>query len=223
MEDALQAGWRAVTVFYSADLSARGQKLLPVCRDRGAEVLEISPELMHRISDTGQPQGILAIFPIPELIVPDPPQFVVILDQIRDPGNLGTILRSAAAGGVQAVWLAPGCVDPFSPKVLRSGMGAHFHLPVQSRTWGQIRAAAEAFSLNLMLADSQGGTPVWEADLTRPIAILIGSEADGAGAEARASEPELVHIPMPGGFESLNAGAAASILIFEAVRQRRQR
>jgi TrmH family RNA methyltransferase len=124
---------------------------------------------------------------------------VVVLDQIRDPGNMGTILRSAAAAGAQAVFTPPGNTDPFSPKVVRAGMGAHFRLSIQSLTWPQILEYCQKQqpALHLWLAESGGGQNCWQADLRSPLALVIGGEADGASAEARQAVDDLLNIPCP--------------------------
>lgn len=220
VEEALQSGLPARLVFYTPDLSDRAAAVVDRCQAAGVETLEISADLLQRISDTEQPQGLLAVFPISPAVPAGSANFVVVADNIRDPGNLGTILRTAAAAGVQAVWLSPGCADAYSPKVLRSAMGAHFHLSVAARTWEEIQSDTKRLGLKLLLADSGGGSSLWQADLTAPLGLIICNEADGPGEEARRLADQIVTIPMPGKFESLNASTAASILIFEVVRQR---
>ncbi len=223
VEEGVQSGWQAVMTVYSSDLSARGQALLPALADQGAEVFEVPSSLLKQISDTETPQGILTVFARRAWSLPDPLHFVVIADNLRDPGNLGTLLRSAAAAGAQTVWLTSGTVDAFSPKVLRAGMGAHFRLPVQevSLEWLQdVRSTHPG--LRFLLAEAEKGIPCWEADLRQPLALVIGGEAEGASPAMRALVDEYLTIPMPGKSESLNAAVAAGILLFEVVRQRRQ-
>jgi TrmH family RNA methyltransferase len=172
---------------------------------------------MKSLSDTETPQGILAVLDFAHLPIPDSPSFILIPDRIRDPGNLGTLLRSAAAVGVQAVFLPPETTDAFAPKVLRSGMGAHFRLPIQSMKWEKIRG--EIKGLEIYLADMDG-TSCWETDLRVPLALIVGSEAEGASEEARELATQKISIPMSGDMESLNAGVAGSVLMFEVIRQR---
>ncbi|HEY9075538.1 MAG TPA: RNA methyltransferase [Anaerolineaceae bacterium] len=220
VEEALASGWRTAGIFYSAELSPRGQALVRQFAERGDETLEVEPRLMQSLTDTSTSQGLLGIFQIQSLPFSPPIHFVVIADAIRDPGNLGTLLRSAAAAGAQLVFLAPGTVDPFSPKVVRSAMGAHFRLPIESRSWDQINQFTVEHHLTPFLAESGGGTPCWQANLTAPLALVIGGEAEGPSPEARLFSVNPVTIPMPGKSESLNAAVAASILLFEIVRQR---
>ena len=145
--------------------------------------------------------------------------FVLIPDQIRDPGNLGTLLRSAAAAGVQVVLLPPETTDAFAPKVVRSGMGAHFHLPIHSLTWEEINQIIKSSNLQVFLADMDG-QPCWTTDLRQPLALVIGGEADGASQTAHVLANQKISIPMSGSIESLNAGVAGCILMFETARQR---
>ena len=151
---------------------------------------------------------------------------MLIVDNLRDPGNLGTILRTAAAGGVQAVMLTPGTTDPFAPKVVRAGMGAHFRLPILFKNWMDIRKMAfnpDSQPIPLYLAEAGAGPAPWELDLRSPVGFVLGGEAEGAGQESRAVVTGPVSIPMPGKFESLNAAVAAGILVFEVVRQREEK
>jgi TrmH family RNA methyltransferase len=143
---------------------------------------------------------------------------VLIPDQIRDPGNLGTLLRTAAAAGVQAVFIPPETTDPFAPKVVRAGMGAHFRLPILSLSWDQLQVQVDGMSV--YLSDAEGEKPCWEVDFTRPTALVIGGEADGASVEVRQLAAEMIRIPMPGHMESLNAGVAGAVLLYEVIRQR---
>ncbi|MBI9047457.1 MAG: RNA methyltransferase, partial [Anaerolineaceae bacterium] len=186
--------------------------------------IEVTPQIMREIADTETPQGLLAIFPAFELMPPSSLDFVLILDNIRDPGNLGTLLRTAKAAGIQAVILTPGTADPFSNKVLRSGMGAQFSLPILTRNWDQISMQfKEALQPPLkFIASETHANTYWEADLSTPLALIIGSEAHGISTDAIHQADECISIPMPGEIESLNAATAGSILIYEILRQRSQ-
>lgn len=222
VEEAFHAAWPARQVFFSPDLSERGRKVAAAYAVLGAQVEEVSPEVMQAAAGTERSQGLMAILEEYELPLPPIPDFLLLADGIRDPGNLGTLLRSAAAAGVQAVFLPPGTMDVFSPKVVRSGMGAHFRLPIRTVDWAFLDAWRTNIQppLRIYLSEAEGGTPCWQADLRQPLMLVVGGEAEGAGAEALQRVDEKLSIPMPGKFESLNAGVAASILMFEIVRQR---
>jgi TrmH family RNA methyltransferase len=222
-EEAQNAGWSPSLLLYSSQLSERGRQIVDKYPIEVVDVEEVSPQIMSAIADTETPQGILGIFPIEELAPPDNLDFVLIVDVLRDPGNLGTIFRTAAAAGVQAVILTPGSADAYSPKVVRAGMGAHFHLPILSLDWTDTRDLCRVLCeppLTIILADPAAEQAYWQVDLRRPLALVIGGEAEGASPEAQQIADCQITIPMPGKSESLNAAVAASIILFEVVRQR---
>jgi TrmH family RNA methyltransferase len=143
----------------------------------------------------------------------------LVLDQIRDPGNLGTILRAALAAGAEQVLLAPGTVDAMNPKVVRAGAGAHFWLPVEALEWPAIREAVA--SCSVYLADMEADYVYTEVDWRQSVALIVGGEAAGAGRKAHALAQEMVYIPISHKVESLNAAVATAVLLFEVARQRR--
>jgi TrmH family RNA methyltransferase len=211
VRDALQAGQRPEFMLYTPDL--RDETLLS---GFGVEPLAVSEAVMRHITDTQQPQGILGVFPLPQPDLPADPQHVLILDSIRDPGNLGTILRTAAAAGVDAVLLSLTCADPYNPKVLRSGMGAHFRVPVLETDWEQIGRIGGG--LHIYMADSNGNVRYDAVDWSGRWGLIVGSEAHGASEAARKLTQERISIPMAADTESLNAAIAAAIILFEARR-----
>ncbi len=173
---------------------------------------------MKTISDTVTPQSLLAVAPFVELTPPAHPWLILVVDGVRQPGNLGTILRSAQAGGVGWVIVAPGTVDIYNPKVVRGAMGAHFHLPVSVLSWPQIEKALEGRPV--FLASPRGERIYHQIDWTRPTALIVGGEAEGAGRQAERLADGQIAIPMQGGAESLNVAMAATVILFEAARQR---
>ncbi|MCC7360989.1 MAG: RNA methyltransferase [Anaerolineales bacterium] len=221
LEEAAHSAAPAHLVLHTADLDTRGRAAVEALKQQGAPVEAVTPEVMAAASDAQSPPGLLAVVPLPRLPLPAPLTFALVLDRLGDPGNLGTVLRTAAAAGVQAVFLTPGTVDPYNPKVVRAAMGAHFHLPLVAADWAAL--PAHLAGLDLWRAESGSGLAYDAVDWRRPCALLIGAEASGPGDQARALAPQAVHIFMPGPTESLNAALAAGILLFEAARQRRQR
>ena len=217
VEEAVNSNWGFQFALYDESLNEKGKSLVERLKLGGVEVEEVSESVMKSLSETETPQGILAVVEISNLSISKSLNFVLILDQIRDPGNLGTLLRTAAAAGVQAVLLPPETTDAFAPKVVRAGMGAHFRLSIHSMTWEEIRAQIK--DLQIYLADMDGKS-CWETDLRPPLALIIGGEAEGASEEARKLATQKISIPMAGNVESLNAGVAGSVLMFEVVRQR---
>lgn len=182
------------------------------------QLYEASAAVIKHISQTEQPQGIIGVFPMPTPRLPQRAERALIIDHLRDPGNLGTILRTAAGAGMDAVLLSPGCVDLYNDKVLRGGMGAHFRLAIAERSWADIRAYVG--DAPVYLADMDGDAAYDTVDWTAAHALIIGSEADGASPEAEALATSRVYIPMATETESLNAAVATGVLLFEASRQR---
>jgi RNA methyltransferase, TrmH family len=222
VEEAIRSGAKPESIYYSSQVNPRGMELIEKMLSAGIPIEEVETSLMNRLSDTESSQGILAVIPESRAVRPGKLDFILILDSIKDPGNMGTILRTACAAGVNAVLLSPNCVDVYSPKVLRSAMGAHFKLPMIDINWPLMKLEISSLrpTLTIYLADVREGKPLWKCDLTLPIALIISSEATGASPEATEIASHKIHIPMPGGFESLNASIAAAVLLFEVVRQR---
>lgn len=172
--------------------------------------------LFAELSPVTSPTGIMALVKKPQLPVPREPQFAVLLEDIQDPGNLGSILRSAAAAGVDVVYLSEGCADVWSPKTLRGGQGAQFVVPVVEKA--DLITMSTEFG-GTLLAASLKGESLYSMKLTGPIAFVFGNEGAGLTDEMLNASTHRVRIPMPGNVESLNAAAAAAVCLFERVRQ----
>jgi TrmH family RNA methyltransferase len=162
--------------------------------------------------------GVLAVVPAPQPQFRSAGDFCLLLEDVQDPGNVGSILRSAAAAGVAQVFLSKECAFAWSPKVLRAGQGAHFHLAIFEGI--DLGGWARAYRGKVIAMVAAEGTSLYDADLTGPVAIAIGNEGAGLSDDLVAAARSRVTIPMPGGFESLNAAAAAAISLYECVRQR---
>ncbi len=211
--DALEQNVPIVELFITAVYQSQNPLLL------NQPAILVSDEVMAAMSDVPSPPGVLAIVNIAPLPLPDQPTFLLILDAITTPGNLGTMLRTAAAAGVEGVLLAPGCVDAYNPKVLRGSMGAHFRLPVQALSWDEIGEVVG--KMETWLAAIDGDTEYTAVNWQAPSALIIGNEANGAGDAARELATGQLTIPMHAATESLNAAIAAGVVLFEAARQRR--
>ena len=221
VEEAARADWSMKFVLYDESLSERGMQTVKLLTALGVETEQVGAGIMDSLSDTETAQGILAVLAFSDLPYSPAADFILIPDQVRDPGNLGTLLRSADAAGASLVLIPPGTADPFSPKVVRAGMGAHFRLPLRSMSWDEIRGfCTTPASGRILLGDMQGAS-CWETDLRQPLTLIIGGEAEGASPQARALASQSICIPMAGGSESLNAAVAGSVLMFEVMRQRK--
>lgn len=215
VEDALSINVLPEVVLYRGDVENSLADLLSDLADYNVPCIAVEPALFDETADTDTPQGIIAICPWLDLTPPDPMDFVLIFDELRNPGNLGSALRTAAAVGVDAVIVAPGSVDPYNPKVVRGAMGAHLRVPILQWDWEQI--AAEG--LPLFVAEAGSAVSIYEMDWRQPCGIVIGGEAHGPQRQALQLATENIYIPMVDG-ESLNAAVAASVILYEVFRQR---
>jgi TrmH family RNA methyltransferase len=189
-----------------------------------AAVVRVTASVLQALSDTTTPQGVVAVAEMtdPPGALPQGTDLVVVLDQIRDPGNAGTLLRCAAAAGAGAAVFTRGSVDPYSPKTVRAAAGALFRIAVvrDAPLPEAARMLADA-GLRLVGADASAPAAYDSLDYTGAVAFVVGNEAWGIEAGHRDLLDDVVGIPMPGDAESLNAAIAGAILLFEAVRQRR--
>jgi TrmH family RNA methyltransferase len=183
-----------------------------------ARSLIVAPSAWSALGPVPAAAGVLAVVPTPRPRPGPAADFCLLLEDVQDPGNVGSILRSAAAAGVMQVFLSPGCAFAWAPKVLRAAQGAHFHLSVHEDV--DVVAWARAYRGKVIATAVASGESLYDLDLTGRIAIAIGNEGAGLTAALRDAAQRIVSIPMPGGFESLNAASAAAVCLFECVRQR---
>lgn len=219
VQDALTAGIVPELLFYTAAATENADSAVLI-QAWESVAWKVSPDVMTTMSETVTPQGIAAIVPLPRLAWVEHPSLLVVADQVRDPGNLGTLLRSAAGAGADGIILPTGTVDVWNEKVLRAGMGAHFRIPIrEGMIWDDVLPMIEG--LSVYVADANGSLTYDEVDWQQPGVLLVGGEADGASVAGRLRANTAIQIPMANGVESLNAGVAGSIILFEAARQRR--
>ncbi|MDQ1391596.1 MAG: methyltransferase, TrmH family [Acidimicrobiaceae bacterium] len=194
----------------------------------GNRVFDLAPGVLARVADTATPQPVMAVVrqmdvALTELRTSTKPELVVVCVDLRDPGNAGTVLRSAEAAGATGVVCCDGSVDLFNPKTVRASAGALFRVPVVAGgDPSEVLAELGSWGLARLATTPRGGEDYTDADLTRPIAIIIGNEAHGLPSGLDSLLDGQLTVPMAGQAESLNAGMAAAVLCFEAARQRRQ-
>ncbi|MCE9633123.1 MAG: RNA methyltransferase [Methylophilales bacterium] len=200
---------------------SHNSELVALLSDVAESSLVTMPDAMFaELSPVETPSGILALIPIPPFMPPLQPEFCLLVEDVQDPGNLGSILRSAAAAGVNVAYLSEGCADPWSPKVLRGGMGAHFALSIAEKA--DLLQTLKVFTgfTGVSVATSLSATKsLYQLDLTGRVVMLVGNEGAGLSAALLSSASEQVRIPMYGNTESLNVAAATAICLFERVRQ----
>lgn len=221
IDDSISAGFPPALVLFAPEAADRQpglSALLGRARAAGAEVWGIDPKLLSDLCETATPQGVAAVGPWPELR-PGSAGLSLAVDGLQDPGNLGALVRSAAAAGVDQVILLRGVTDPWAPRVLRAGMGAHYRVALrQARGLGEVEAWTGQAQRLLAAADAPD--LYTGVDWTLPSLLIVGGEAHGARAAADWPGVRPIAIPMAGGVESLNAAMAASVILFEARRQR---
>lgn len=200
--------------------AAANEELAALAEGADAQTLLVLGEpLFNEIAQVSTPTGIIALIRTPKP-GPLPPviEHCVMLENIQDAGNLGSILRSGAAAGIRTVLLSQGCAFAWSSKVLRAGMGAHFSLDIFDNV--DLAAAAGRLSGRLVCTSGHAPKSIFQADLRGPLAWVFGNEGAGVSGQLSAMAAEQLCIPMPGKSESLNVAAAAAICLFEQVRQR---
>lgn len=224
VEEAIRSGLRFEAVFVSESAIDRAERLLPQI---GAQVdtILLPDSVFASAVPSDSPQGIAALvrlrrFSLEDLLRPGANIVLVALAGIQDPGNLGTIIRSAEAFGATGVLLGEKTVSAFNSKAVRASAGSVFRLPVISVSTAAAIAQTRAHGVRWLATSSHKGTPLEEADLTQSIAVLIGSEGGGIPRDLLAQVDDVVIIPHAARVESLNAGIAASVILYEAARQR---
>ena len=224
--EALKAGLQPLSCFFSETyFQAEGQSWLPLLPEQ-TKVYLLTDALFKAIADTETPRAIAAVIPYPypdsETNADSLQEPLIILDQLQDPGNMGTIIRTAAAGGIANLFYTAGSVDPYSPKVLRATAGAIFRLQVSPIVDPPaFLDTLQSAGFKLIVATSANGADYRSAAYQNPLALVIGNEAHGVSGFWRQAANQMITIPLNRGVESLNAAVAAGLLIFEIMRHRR--
>jgi TrmH family RNA methyltransferase len=225
LEEALRSGQHLDSVFFSESARPLAEKLLPQINAR-TETLVLPNALFSSIVPSDAPQGVAALLKLPafssaQLLDRSSDGPFVVVAGVQDPGNLGTILRSAEAFGAAGVFLAEGTVSPYNWKVLRGSAGSIFRLPFLRISSPELIPILRAHGVRLLATSSHQGTPLPQVSWTLPLAIFIGNEGAGLSRELMREMDETLAIPQARQVESLNAGVAASIVLYEAARNRK--
>jgi RNA methyltransferase, TrmH family len=231
LEEAIRSGLRFSSVFFRESAPAAAERLLPQIGAQ-VETLLLPDKLFDSLVPSESPQGVAALVRLKQFSLEDVTERmqvgpIIVLAGLQDPGNLGTILRSSEAFGSAGVVLGEGTVSPFNSKVVRASAGSVFRLPIihgQGKATAKLEEVSEKLrtqGVRLIATSSHKGTPLDQADLKNPAAIFFGNEGSGLPRDLMAKMDEVVVIPHTPQVESLNAGVAASIVLYEAARQRK--
>ena len=224
VREAFKAGFIPEVVFYTRDyFESSGIEWLTKL-PREVKQVVLSEAVFKSIAETETPRAVAAILPFSsdhrDIPLASEPRLILILDRLQDPGNMGTIIRTAAAAGVDQICYSSGSVDPYSPKVLRSTAGTIFNISLKAvDDLKALIADCREKGIRVITTCARSGLQLWNADLKGPIALIIGNEADGVSPQLNTASELKVSIPLAGSVDSLNAGVAAGIIMFEIVRQ----
>jgi len=222
LSEALRAGIPVESVYLAPDAP---DDVLLLAKDSGTRVHELAAGVLERVADTVTPQPVMAVVPWVDVPLDTLRQatFLVVCVDVRDPGNAGTVLRSAEAAGADGVVCCGGSVDVYNPKTVRASAGTLFHIPVVSGGDPvEVLEQIGSWGIRRLGATARAGSDYAALDLTSSVAFVLGNEASGLPDEVEPLLDEQVQIPMGGRAESLNVGMAAAVLCFEAARQRRR-
>lgn len=212
------------TLFYVATDDERTIRLLEDAAAQNIKLVCVSENVMKKIADTETPQGIIAVCKMRQPKLENllaSGKMLLVLDRVGDPGNIGTMLRTADAAGIGGLVLLKGCADIYAPKTVRSSMGSLFHIPVLSGVSEQeFVSAAKKAGYDLLVTCLDGADNLYKADLNGRIAFVMGNEAGGVSETLLEKADKRVYIPMAGRAESLNVAMAAGIVMFEALRRK---
>ena len=223
IEEAIRSGLRLKTAFFSQGAEERAHKLLPQLASH-VETLLLPDDVFASTVLTDSPQGVAALvklktFKLDDILHAENPLIIGVAG-VQDPGNLGTILRSAEAFGAHGAVIGEGSVSPWNPKVIRGSSGSVFRLPVVRAKWVESFEELRSHGIRILATSSHKGEPLQDIDLTGPTAVIVGGEGAGISRDLLAQFDGTLMIPHSSKVESLNAGIAASIVLYEASRQR---
>ncbi|MDY6011489.1 RNA methyltransferase [Clostridium sp.] len=220
VEEALKANANIETIFYIDDIEDKATDIISKYNYNG-KVFKLSKDLFLEICETENPQGLLAVVFMNDTNKVLNGEFYLLCDKVQDPGNLGTIIRTAHASGIDGIILTKGTVDIYNDKTIRSTMGSIFYVPIiQDEDLSVVKDLKEK-GFSIVATSLEGKNDFFDEDLTGKIVITVGNEGNGVSNEVYDISDKKVKIPMPGGAESLNVGVATSIILYERVRQTR--
>lgn len=226
VEMALASGSPVKKAFFTSSFSAKkeGQRLLREILKKTFEIFEVTDQILNKLTDTETPQGILAIASythrnLREIRFRSVP-FIVVIDGVQEPGNLGTIIRTSDAAGADAVIILRGTCDPFMQKTIRATAGSIFNIPVIHAETDKLLKWLASEKIHLIVTDVDAKVSIFDANLKNAVAFVFGNEAHGVSSQMKRNADSILKVPIIGKAESLNVAASAAVCLYEAVRQR---
>jgi TrmH family RNA methyltransferase len=225
-EEGIKSAWEIETLYYTVktEENPRIKGILKNAKRREIELIQVKQKLLEKITDTVTSQGIVGVVKIKEFtqefLFQRKPELLLALDSIKDPGNIGTLIRTADAFGVDGIILSEDCVDLFNPKVVRSTMGSIFHLPIlKNIDLSDFLSNLKNKKFNIVITELEKGKELNRLDIMQKICLVIGSEPEGVSQNLIQLADHLVKISIPGKAESLNVAVACGILLYEITKK----
>lgn len=228
VEEAAQSNWRVETCIYTTEalLQERVQDIIAGLESKNCRMIQVTGSVYDKITDTKEPQGIMAIvekytYLLEELLTREKKPFLVVLDEVQDPGNVGTIIRTATAAGCTGVILTKGCADVFANKVVRSSMGSIFHVPIfEGLNTNEMISYLTQHRIDILATSLESSNVYFKVDFNTSVAVVFGNEGNGVSQALLQHAKDRLYIPLLGHVESLNVAASAAVILYEVVRQR---
>lgn len=228
VEEAAHSNWLIETCIYTSDAlqQERVQEIITDLKSKNCRMIQVPAIIYNKITDTKEPQGIMAIvqkyvYQFSDVLASGKKPFFVVLDELQDPGNVGTIIRTAAAAGATGVILTKGCTDVFANKVVRASMGSIFHVPIfEGLTSSEVISSFAQHEIDILATSLESSNIYFKVDLNKSIAVVFGNEGNGVSRQLLEHSQDRLYIPLLGQVESLNVAASAAVILYEVVRQR---
>lgn len=228
VEEAAHSNWFVETCIYTQEAlqQERVQEIIAELKSKQCRMIQVPAIIYDKITDTKEPQGIMAIVqkytdPLGDVLASGKKAFFVVLDELQDPGNVGTIIRTAAAAGCTGIILTKGCTDVFANKVVRASMGSIFHVPIfEGLTQSEVVSCFAQHQIEMLATALESSNVYFTVNLNKPIAVVFGNEGNGVSDQLLEHSQDRLYIPLLGRVESLNVAASAAIILYEVVRQR---
>lgn len=228
VEEAAHSNWLVETCIYTSEAleQERVQKIITDLKSKNCRMIQVPIIIYDKITDTKEPQGIMAIvqkqaYQLSDVLASEEKPFFVVLDELQDPGNVGTIIRTAAAAGCTGVMLTKGCTDVFASKVVRASMGSIFHVPIfEGLSISDVISSFAQHEIDILATSLESSNVYFKVDFNKSIAVIFGNEGNGVSRKLLEHARDRLYIPLLGHVESLNVAASAAVILYEVVRQR---